>query len=390
MPLRGSFIAFLLAIRLAAPAGAADRKIDPVQAEAAAAAGLFYDLQLDRALKAADDIEQRHPRHPAGPFYKGIHYYLRLLVSESISTGTVNAFESQMLRCVSAAENGQDLAPATAEYYMGAAYGFKARVSVMRRNWFDALREARLAVSHVQKAADLDPSMDDLYLGLGMYHYYMARLPVGLKPFAYLLIGLWGDREKGLAELERAAQRAAAAGPEAMEVLAYVYGSDAEGQWEKADAFLKKLIERYPGNPCYRIWRAHSAARRGRWKESVEILDVDGKWQSGVSPEIRPLSSAYARYLAAESLLLAGDAAGAERQLDALESSAPPYFLRGRILLRRANLVDLQGKREQALALYRQAEGRAAERAAAFIETPFSSGTDTPLPLDWPRFAMPD
>ena len=97
-----------------------------------------------------------------------------------------------------------------------------------------------------------------------------------------------------------------------------------------------------------------------------------------------------ARYLAAESLLMAGDGTGAARQLAALQDSSAPPFLRGYILLRRANLLDLEGKRDEALALYRGIEGDAAGHASSFLDVPFSPGAGWLAPLLWPRFALPD
>ncbi|HAH05310.1 MAG TPA: hypothetical protein DCM05_02115 [Elusimicrobia bacterium] len=373
----------LLSLFLPASASAADR----VQEEVAGMMGVFYDLRLAEARLAAEGLERRHPGHPAGAFFRGIEHYLSLLVEDPVSTGTVKEFLADMDRSISAAEKNRDIAPALAEYYLGAAHGFKARVASMRGNWFDAVKGAREAIGHVKKAVELDPSLEDTYLGLGMYHYFLARMPAPAKPFAYLLAGLWGDAEKGLAELERAAERSPIASSEALGVLSYIYGMR-EGKPEKADALLARLVERHPRNPGYRIWRANLAARQGRWKEADAFLDLDGAWWAGVSPEALRTGRPYAAYLSAECLLMAKDAEGAQRRLALLDPATAPGPLKDWILLRRANLLDLKGRRGEALALYRQAGGKAGEAAKAFLKSPFAGGGPR-LRFFWPRTALP-
>jgi len=377
----------LLLLALAAgPAFAA--KADPVQKEAAAIIGQFYDLQLEKSLAAAKALERRHPTHPAGPFFKGIDLYLRLLVEESVSTSTMRAFESEMDRCIDLAAKDGSLQPAAAEFYQGGAYGYRARVALMQGRWFDAVGSARRAVDHVKKSAELDPSFDDVYLGLGTYHYFMSDLPAAARPFASLLVGIRGDREKGLAELERAT-RSPVAGSEAAAVLAYIYGSRREGMPDKADALLARLIKRHPHNAAYRVWRANWLGRRGRWKPALAALDVDGGWMAGASASVLRAGRPHVLYAAAELQLMAGNYKAAQARLKALDALGIKDGLREWIFLRKGNLQDALGRRKTALAYYRNTEGDAAEFARAYLEMPFPRGTEKLMPMHWPRFALP-
>jgi hypothetical protein len=87
---------------------------------------------------------------------------------------------------------------------------------------------------------------------------------------------------------------------------------------------------------------------------------------------------------------MAGDAPAAEGELAALASSGTPAPMRDWILLRRGNLLDLRGRREEALALYRQVKrGRAASAAKGFLKAPFSGGGGPRMRLFWPRAALP-
>ncbi|MFA6028910.1 MAG: hypothetical protein WC969_03545 [Elusimicrobiota bacterium] len=362
------------------------RADDPVRWEVAAMVDLFYDLRIAEGLAAAKKLEDRHPEHPAGPFFQGIAYYQRILVETPISTASVRAFEERMARAAKLAGRAPADAPAWREYYLGAAYGFQARVSSLRRDWVSAMRDARKAVGHVKKAVELDPDLEDAYLGLGMYHYFMARMPPTARPFAYLLMGLWGDREKGIAEMKRSAERGSVAVSEALAVLAFV--DTIEGRGREADLGLERLMKRHPHNPAFRLWRATLLQRAGHWKEAAALADP-GPWAGEVDPAARETSRAVGHYIAAEAFLMLRDASGAAAHLEALERLSVPERMRGWTALRRANLLDLQGRRADALAGYRALDGRLKPLARGFIAAPFPEGPKDLLRLRWPLNGLP-
>jgi hypothetical protein len=114
------------------------------------------------------------------------------------------------------------------------------------------------------------------------------------------------------------------------------------------------------------------------------LLDV--AWRGEVAEpgpliaQLRALGRAEARYHAANLLLTHGHAAEALEELDAimrLEFGEPP-FLPGLVLTRRAQLLDVAGRRDEALKSYRGALAlswlprEAREAAAAGLEAPFA------------------
>jgi hypothetical protein len=308
---------FLLAA-LAAPAAA----VDPVEAEMAAVVDLFYGLRFAEARAAAGAAQARHPGHPAPAFYAAVVSFQELLAELGRSTAPAAAFEADAARAVAAAEAWAATSPAVSEYYQGAVHGFKARALYATKGPMSATGSARRAVKHLRRALALDPGLEDGYMGLGMYEYYVGQAPLLARPFAFALVGVWGNEKRGLEHLRRAADGAGPARMEARSSLAAIYASDKQRRWDEAEALLQELVGRYPGNPLYRLRRAYVALRRGAWGDVRGLADPEGAWLEEVPEALRPRARAAALYRAAEGELLAGrpdEAAGLLGRLEGVE-----------------------------------------------------------------------
>jgi hypothetical protein len=340
---------WLVLIALACPAAAAPPEIER---ELAGVVDLFYDMRFEQARAGADALAAKHPHHPAGDFYRSVSSYQRWVAEGMRSTDTYRAFELDSKAAEKSAEALMGSNPAEAHYYLGAALGFRSRANVAQKNFFRALPDGASAVKHLKKALALDPSLSDARLGMGMFHYFAARMPSGAKPFARLLIGESPDRALGLEELWSVARSTGVARWEARSVLAAILSKEDEADWAGAEALLAELAARYPHNPIYRIRRAYVAERRGDFDAAVTLADPDGKWFDSLNPTVREPARAWALYRAAESRLLQGRAAETSAWLAALDGIPHPRGMKDWILLRRANLLDFQGKTREADDLY--------------------------------------
>ena len=95
---------------------------------------------------------------------------------------------------------------AEAWFFVGAAYGVRAQFRVYRAERFAAARDGKQIKEALEKALALDPGMHDAEFGIGMYRYYAGVAPALFKFLRFLLLLPGGDREGGLAQLERASQ----------------------------------------------------------------------------------------------------------------------------------------------------------------------------------------
>ena len=361
-----------------------------VEDEAAQAVDLFYDLQFDRAIAAMHALEARHPDSPVGPFYLSVAYYQRYLLEDPPGVRTIRLFESSSDEALRKAVKLMPSAPAVSHYYQGAALGFQARAYVAQHRYVMAIPKARQAVTHLNKALELDPALEDANLGLGLYNYFLDRIPQAAKPVAYLMVGMWGDRDKGLTLLKEVALKGHAARWEAQSILAAIDASQREQKWDEALPLFQQLMERYPHNPRYRIKLIYVLQRKGLWETAAQIADPDGTWVQALDPIIKERAQSVARYRAAENLLFSGRWPEAVTQLDRLESEDVPGRLADWVALRRGNALDAQGRPADAAAYYSLIRDKKARGLAEiFLKTPFPSGPRDVMPGRWPLSNVP-
>ncbi len=331
----GAALAVLLCASPAAAAGGAPAEL---RTEAAVLVDLFYGHDFDKAGPAADALAARHPGHPAGPLFQAIVAYQRWVAEGLKEDGSWQTVDGLLARAVADADALAAAAPAESHYYRGAALGFRARGLAARHRFVRALPDAASAVRELRQALTLDPSLEDARLGLGMYHYFAARMPGPAKPLAKLLVGEPPDRETGLAELWTVARSSGIARMEARAVLSMILAKDDEADWKGAEALLSELMTRYPRNPIYRLRRVYVAERRGDWAAAAALADPDGAWLAALHPGLRENAGAWARYRLGEVRLFQGRWDDAQAQLSRLDAAKAPKKLAPWIGRRRGEL----------------------------------------------------
>jgi hypothetical protein len=139
---------------------------------------------------------------------------------------------------------------AEAWFYVGAAYGARAQFRVYRVERLAAARDGKRIKDALEHALALDPSMHDAEFGIGMYRYYAGVAPAIFRFLRFLLLLPGGDREGGLAQLERASQLGLLVRGEAqfqIHVLYLWY----EHKSTEALTIIRGLQQRYPHNPLF-------------------------------------------------------------------------------------------------------------------------------------------
>lgn len=156
-------------------------------------------------------------------------------------------------RAIASATAMTEAEPQRAEswFYLGAAYGVRSQFRVYRKERLAAARDGKRIKEALERALAIDPAMHDAEFGIGMYRYYAGIAPAMFRFLRFLLSLPGGDREGGLQQLERAAERGLLVRGEAqyqIQVLYLWY----EGRPKEALAILRRLQQRYPHNPLFR------------------------------------------------------------------------------------------------------------------------------------------
>jgi len=185
----------------------------------------YYNLDYDAAVQ---DFEKILARHPADPFAVN-HLLSAIQVRELYRMGAMNTGEysndsfigqahrpadpTQKARIKQLVEQAEKLENAELAsnpsdvdmlYTRGVTRGqFALYTALIERAWFSALRNAVGARRDHERVLELDPQYTDAKLVVGAHNYVMGSLSLAVK-MAVALVGLSGDREKGLEYLNDA------------------------------------------------------------------------------------------------------------------------------------------------------------------------------------------
>jgi hypothetical protein len=164
------------------------------------------------------------------------------------------SLESAAATAIEAAERWTKREPQRAEawFYLAGAHAPLEQWRILRGQKLAAARDAIGLKSALDRTLTLDPSLQDAYFGIGLYHYYAAVAPAALKMLRWLLFLPGGDREAGLREMQRARDGGALLSGEADYQLHWLY-LWYEHQPARALELLHGLDAHYASNPIFLV-----------------------------------------------------------------------------------------------------------------------------------------
>jgi len=131
-------------------------------------------------------------------------------------------------------------------YLLGLAYQNIASYDAsLRRDWWSALRAGSKTYRYHRELLAREPEFADAWLTVGVYHYLAGSLTWKTRWLAYLL-GFQGNKQRGIAELETAAEKGLLAADDARTLLVLIYTREHEP--EKAFQKLAELNRKFPEN----------------------------------------------------------------------------------------------------------------------------------------------
>ncbi|HXV90747.1 MAG TPA: hypothetical protein VD707_05215 [Gemmatimonadales bacterium] len=151
------------------------------------------------------------------------------------------------------------LGPA-ADFWLATAHGYRARERDVHGQTWGAAKDGKAMRDAYRRVLRADPECVDCYLGLGVYHYGLARAPAVAR-FVARLVGLGsGNADSAFAYLRRASAAGDLAAVEATWVLAAALERDAARARDAASraaleaearTAVAGLAARYPANPVF-------------------------------------------------------------------------------------------------------------------------------------------
>jgi len=232
------------AVSAAPPHGLTERS------SVAAAYDMVLAARFDEAALRLKETCPPAPR-PVCAALSAAALWWRILIDPS-SRAYDEALERAVADATAAARDWTMREPQRGEawFYVAAARAPRVNRLVLRGERLAAAREGKQIKEALERALELDPSLDDAYFGIGLYHYYAAVAPIYAKLLRWLLALPGGDRVQGLAEMMRARERGAILRGEADFQLQQIY-LWYEARPRDALALLESLDARYPTNPLF-------------------------------------------------------------------------------------------------------------------------------------------
>ena len=244
---------------------------------------LLYNLDFTGAEKQFRSWQSQHPESPLGPAAEGAGLLFaefdRMGILEAQFFADDSSFKEKKkpspdpqlrARLDSVLGRSEELArkrlanspqDADALFAMTMVYGLKADYAALveKRN-LASLRLSREASDWAQKLLAVQPGNSDAYLASGVHNYIIASLAA---PWRWLLRlgGYSGDKQKGMADVERTALHGRYLAPFGRILLAIAYVRDKDTA--RAREMLVGLSRDFPRNPLFprEIERLDSQAR---------------------------------------------------------------------------------------------------------------------------------
>ncbi|MDD5544418.1 MAG: tetratricopeptide repeat protein [Acidobacteriia bacterium] len=313
-----------------------------------------YNLEYTAAAKDWQELIAMYPDHPAGYVYRAALVWWEA-VEDHEDKGLQERFERQNQEAIDKAHAWLKSHPQDklGLAYLASAYGNKSRFDVtVTRSYLSALRNGKKAFKYIEMAHELDKNFYDAYIGLGSYNYFTGALPGVIKPFAWLL-GARGDKNEGINQLILASQKGEYAQTEAKIILLSVYFN--EKRWVDYERELEGLMASHPQNHVFYFWASNYYVGMKRWDRGIEEFRKLEKSINPASSDDARESLAWLKYNLGRNYFAKQDWGGALDALSAAEKVQPKTgILQAQIALMKGNLLDILGRRDEAVTLYQK------------------------------------
>lgn len=236
-----------------------------------------YNMQIEKAAEVFDQLIKLDPQNPLSYVLQSVnHFYmLQWRASEAVE----NKFKKLTSKAIQLSKRNLSKKEKRLDalFYLGTIHIYLAAYHGRQSNWLRAFWYGKDGIDFLKKIVAIDPNYYDAYLGLGLYHYYADVLPQFIKRVT-AIFGIEGDRERGLKQLQLAAEHGKYSQAEAMLILGNIY-LYTEKQPEKALQYSEKLANLYPANSGFLSFLGENYQRKGDHSLAIE------SFKSGLAQE---------------------------------------------------------------------------------------------------------
>ena len=258
-------------------------------------------------------------------------------------------------------------------YARGVTRGLRSTyLGLIEKSWFSALRSALGSRSDHEAVLALKPDFVDAKTVVGIHNYIVAVLPLRTKVLASL-IGVTGDKKKGLDYLAEAGKAGGESNADARVALALFLRR--EQRYDDAIQVVQSLVKDYPRNFLFALEQANVMKDGGKGPAAIAVyrrLLDDCKTGKFPDPHINLAQFGLGEALRGQNqyqeALQAYEAAGS--------AGGENHDLRQRALVAAGEVSDLMAQRQEAVKNYKEAiaidgAGEEAGVARRYLDKPY-------------------
>jgi tetratricopeptide (TPR) repeat protein len=263
-----------------------------------------------------------------------------------------------------------------AMYALGISYGLRSDYYwVVKKVWRDSLSDATAARRLHNRITELEPNNVDARLVQGLDDYIVGSLPWEWRMLGFL-VGIHGDREKGIRTVQEVARNGQLDRVEAEIFLCALYRR--ENQPRQAIPLVGDLIGRFPRNFLLRLELSQMYSMAGDETHALEAAEEVARLKTRRAPgyDRVPWEKIYFQEGTIEfwyndldrALENMKKVAAASEEVD-LNTGVSAY-------LRMGQIYDMTHRRAEALEAYRKAiayapQAEAAQESRKYLSTPY-------------------
>ena len=261
-------------------------------------------------------------------------------------------------------------------YALGISYGLRSDYYwVVKKAWHDSLKDATAARRLHTRLSELEPNNVDARLVEGLDDYIVGSLPWGWRMLGFL-VGIHGDREKGIRTVQDVARNGQLDRVEAEIFLGALYRR--ENQPRQAIPLIQDLIGQFPRNYLLRLELSQMYSMAGDKAHALEAAEEVARLKARHAPgyDRVPWEKIYFQEGTIEfwyndldhALENMKKVAAASEEVD-LNTGVSAY-------LRMGQIYDMTRRRGEALEAYGKAiayapQAEAAQEARKYLATPY-------------------
>ncbi|HEY1338331.1 MAG TPA: tetratricopeptide repeat protein [Bryobacteraceae bacterium] len=263
-----------------------------------------------------------------------------------------------------------------AMYALGISYGLRSNYYwVVKKSWRDSLRDATAARRQHNRITELEPDNVDARLVQGLHDYIVGSLPWSWRALGFL-VGIHGDKEKGIRTVQDVAQHGSLNRVDAEIFLCALYRR--ENQPKEAVPLVADLIRRFPRNFLLRMELSQMYSMAGDKQHAMEALEEVAALKRRHAPGYDRVPWEKIWFHEGTIEFWYNDLDRALENLQKVAAAAEDVDLNTGVFayLRIGQIYDLKHKRPEALAAYRRAiayapQAEAAQESRKYLNTPY-------------------